>query len=391
MGQISPVEVAGGPPALLLFLPPSGNEASGIPLRYVVREDDYFVAAPAQRIPEWATRLRGSPWVRWQVDGRRFSGFATPAEPDSAEVSDVLSELSSRHGRDAVQRWFGPDAVVFRLHPQAAPELASAEAIERHFDAVAPEYDRLVSANPMDRGLRDDALRILLGLFRSGDRVLEIGCGTGLETLPLARAGVHVVGIDVSQGMLDRLRSKATAEGLEQRIELRKLRAADLGRLSREYGAGAFRGAFSDFGALNLEPDGAGVPAALADLVAPSGVVVLTVWNRLCLAEMGLYALGLRPRRALARLQDPVPVGWSRFGIPAHAYSPGPFLRPYAAHFRLERLEGLPVAVPPYDFLPHLPNPERTLPLLEAADRAIRDRFPFNRVGDHFLAVLRRR
>lgn len=41
--------------------------------------------------------------------------------------------------------------------------------------------------------------------------VLELGCGTGRITLPLVRAGHTVVGVDVSQPMLARLREKADA------------------------------------------------------------------------------------------------------------------------------------------------------------------------------------
>jgi SAM-dependent methyltransferase len=40
----------------------------------------------------------------------------------------------------------------------------------------------------------------------AGGRVLELGCGTGRITLPLARAGVRVVGIDLSAPMLRRAR-----------------------------------------------------------------------------------------------------------------------------------------------------------------------------------------
>jgi SAM-dependent methyltransferase len=38
--------------------------------------------------------------------------------------------------------------------------------------------------------------------------VLELGCGTGRVTLPLARAGVKVVGVDLSAPMLKRARDR---------------------------------------------------------------------------------------------------------------------------------------------------------------------------------------
>lgn len=44
--------------------------------------------------------------------------------------------------------------------------------------------------------------------------VLEVACGTGRLTLPIARDGIDVTGLDVSLPMLDRARSKAENAGL---------------------------------------------------------------------------------------------------------------------------------------------------------------------------------
>jgi len=60
---------------------------------------------------------------------------------------------------------------------------------------------------------------------RPGDTVLDIGCGTGLFTLPGARrvgAGGRVIAVDLQEGMLEILRQRATEEGLAGRIHLHK-------------------------------------------------------------------------------------------------------------------------------------------------------------------------
>jgi SAM-dependent methyltransferase len=44
---------------------------------------------------------------------------------------------------------------------------------------------------------------------QTGGPVLEIGCGTGRLTIPLARAGIVVTGLDIVPGMLERARQKA--------------------------------------------------------------------------------------------------------------------------------------------------------------------------------------
>lgn len=43
---------------------------------------------------------------------------------------------------------------------------------------------------------------------RAGGRVLELGCGTGRVLAPLARSGVHIVGVDRSAAMLARARRR---------------------------------------------------------------------------------------------------------------------------------------------------------------------------------------
>jgi SAM-dependent methyltransferase len=73
------------------------------------------------------------------------------------------------------------------------------------WDAYAPFYDW---ENARTLGRRDVPFwRRLAG--RARGYVLELGCGTGRVSLPLARAGVRLVGIDRSTSMLERASARA--------------------------------------------------------------------------------------------------------------------------------------------------------------------------------------
>ena len=70
------------------------------------------------------------------------------------------------------------------------------------FDGVAQRYDltNTVLSFGQDRGWRR-ATRAALGL-RPGERVLDVGAGTGVSTEELRRSGAFAVGADLSVGML---------------------------------------------------------------------------------------------------------------------------------------------------------------------------------------------
>jgi SAM-dependent methyltransferase len=86
------------------------------------------------------------------------------------------------------------------------------------WDEYAPFYDW---ENARTVARRDVAFWRRLALAQRG-RVLELGCGTGRVAVPLARAGVDIVGIDRSAPMLARARRR-----------LRRTRLAHPARLVR--------------------------------------------------------------------------------------------------------------------------------------------------------------
>lgn len=54
---------------------------------------------------------------------------------------------------------------------------------------------------------------------RQGASTLDLACGTGIVTLPLAQAGQHTAGVDLSRPMLEHARAKALALGLAERTQ----------------------------------------------------------------------------------------------------------------------------------------------------------------------------
>jgi len=87
--------------------------------------------------------------------------------------------------------------------PRAGPRAPAKEGWHG-WDDYAPFYDW---ENARTLGRRDVPFWLRMTGVVKGP-VLELGCGTGRVTMPLAHAGVHVVGIDRSGEMLARARTR---------------------------------------------------------------------------------------------------------------------------------------------------------------------------------------
>ncbi len=108
-----------------------------------------------------------------------------------------------------------------------------------------------------------------------GDEVVDIGCGTGLTTREAARAAApgRVVGVDVSERMLERARELTAAERLDNlRYELGDAQ-------EHRFDPAGFDVAISRFGTMFFS-DPAAAFANIAAALRPEGRLVLLVWQR---------------------------------------------------------------------------------------------------------------
>jgi ubiquinone/menaquinone biosynthesis C-methylase UbiE len=83
------------------------------------------------------------------------------------------------------------------------------------YDAIARLYD------PWSASVVEDVDFYVEEALASGGPVVELACGTGRITVPVAQAGLDVIGVDGSLGMLDVARERARAAGVGGRVDLR--------------------------------------------------------------------------------------------------------------------------------------------------------------------------
>lgn len=107
-----------------------------------------------------------------------------------------------------------------------------------------------------------------------GDEVVDIGCGTGLTTREAARAAApgRVVGVDVSEGMVERARELTAAEGLDNvRYELGDAQV-------HRFDLAGFDLAISRFGTMFFS-DPAAAFANIAAALRPEARLMALVWQ----------------------------------------------------------------------------------------------------------------
>ncbi|MDI6896279.1 class I SAM-dependent methyltransferase [Methanocella conradii] len=100
------------------------------------------------------------------------------------------------------------------------PDAQVKEAIARKWDESSQTYD-----DHAGHGIKSDEEReawksVFKKVMPAGAvEILDVGCGTGEISLLLAEMGFKVTGIDLSDKMLEKARSKAAARGMEIRYE----------------------------------------------------------------------------------------------------------------------------------------------------------------------------
>jgi SAM-dependent methyltransferase len=83
------------------------------------------------------------------------------------------------------------------------------------YDQIARLYD------PWSRSVVEDVAFYVQLAVQAGGPVVELGVGTGRIAIPTAAAGVKVIGVDASAGMLEVAREQAELAGVAGLVDLR--------------------------------------------------------------------------------------------------------------------------------------------------------------------------
>jgi ubiquinone/menaquinone biosynthesis C-methylase UbiE len=265
----------------------------------------------------------------------------------------------------------------------------TAAATRDAFDRLAPRYDDICDSAIFAR-MRRQVHELLRPRLGGGVRVLEVGCGTGIDAAFVARAGAAIVATDPAPGMLSRARDRLAAEGVGSRARFAECGVGEIDAWLRQASPSArFDGIFSNFGALNCVDDLTPLGELSRRWLEPGGWIVLCLINRVCVAEVVAHLLAAEPRTAVRRYslrKGPLAVPVAGVPVLTTYHRPQDVMAALGHGHRIVRIQGVGVVTPP----PHFADRWQRMAVstrarIERIDGAVAGSWPFTRLGDHFV------
>ena len=175
-----------------------------------------------------------------------------------ATITTISPSEAAHFGALAADWWNpkGSSAMLHKLNPVRLGYIR--EQINLHF------------------GVDAKALRALAGMT-----ALDVGCGAGLLTEPLARMGAAVTGVDAAPENITSAKAHAAGQGLSIDYS-----ACEVAEVTGEFDL------ITAMEVIEHVTDPAAFIAALAARLAPGGLMILSTPNRTALSRLGLITIG---------------------------------------------------------------------------------------------------
>jgi len=254
------------------------------------------------------------------------------------------------------------------------------------FDFAAREYDRTFTDPIPGRWFRNAVWSHVTPLFKPGDHILDLGCGTGEDTVWMANQGISIFAVDASSKMIEMAHQKAVGSNVSDSITFRQADFANLSLDSR------FDGALSNFGAVNCVENLNALAEQLSIAIKPGGRVVFVVMGPYCPWEIIWYLLHGRVGQAFRRFRSSVDAHVAN-GKTIRIWYPSPkrFQKEFAPFFEKEKIVGIGSLTPP-PYMGRLVAMWKTMfKMMWRLEHTFGSYFPLTWLNDHFLMVLKRK
>lgn len=256
------------------------------------------------------------------------------------------------------------------------------EHVNKAFSKQSGHFDEDDLSNPVLQLWRKRIYAHVDQFIKPDSKILELNAGTGIDAIRFARKGHSIHAIDISDGMIFKIKEKTTAVSLSNKITTQQISFEELNHVN-----GKFDYVFSNFGGLNCSDDLKKVTRHLPGLLNKNSYVTWVIMPKVTPWEW-LWMFRGEFKNAFRRFE--------RNGVTAHLE--GEFFKTYyyalneieesfGSQFRLVNAESLGVFSPP----PSAQNFEKRFSgvsrLLNTTDQSLGKIWPFSRWGDHIIVT----
>ena len=255
------------------------------------------------------------------------------------------------------------------------------------FDRLAATYDVLAAGDAFQLQ-RKQTHRLLARWIRPGFRVLEIGCGTGVDTEFMAMRGARVVACDPSEEMLSRTKRRLEVAGLGDRAGILSCGLQELPQfLDALDHAEGFDAVVSNFGALNCVPALDALGTIGCRHLRAGGAMTIGLLGRACLWEAIYFIARGERAKAARRRTDRADVPVAGIEVPTFYHRTGDVAAALGEGFVRDAVIGVGVLVPPPYLEPRwLQLPAALRRTASRVDRIAGSWPVVNQLGDHTLS-----
>lgn len=260
------------------------------------------------------------------------------------------------------------------------------ELVSRAFSRQSPQFDHIYTSNAIAEWMRAKARKEVMQHIKPDARLLELNCGTGMDTIWFAKKGINVSATDNAPGMLAALKTKIEAEHLEKHIEVRQCSFNHLEQLQEK----RFDYIFSNFGGLNCTDKLEDVLQQAGKLLKAGGYCTFVIMPVICPWELLLFFKGYF-KTAFRRFR--------KSGTDAHIegvhfkcyyYNPSVVYKALRGNFEPVSLKGMAFLMPPPFIARFREKYPKLFKLLEKMEDKLCDKFPFNRCCDHYIITMKK-
>jgi len=257
------------------------------------------------------------------------------------------------------------------------------DSVNKAFSRQSINYDDYDKSNPTLTWMRKQVMKHAIKFLRPDDKILELNSGTGIDAEYFAARGHSVHCTDLSDGMIEQMKNKFSAENYSEKITVQQCSFIELDKLGNR----KFDFIFSNFGGLNCVDDLNKVTKFFPQLLNKGGRVCLVILPPVCPWEIiqlfrGKFSLAFRrfhKEGVLANVED--------IKFQTYYFSKNDIMNALGKDYKLLKVESLALFTP----IPQMEKIPQKFPrlakILNRIDEKISRVPPFNRIGDHIIVT----